>query len=69
MREVLGTKDRDSGLWDVTILSRLAHNGENPVEASKVRETHPNELNVFSMSESWQSHDVGKDMLSIELLV
>ena len=42
MREVLGTKDRDSGLWDATILSS-AHNGENPVEASKVKETHPKE--------------------------
>lgn len=40
--EVLGTKDPQTGQWSAQVLS-AAHNGENPVEAERVRSEHPDE--------------------------
>jgi pyruvate dehydrogenase phosphatase len=43
---VIGTKDKESGQWQSTILSSV-HNGENPAEADKMKKEHPNEPECF----------------------
>jgi pyruvate dehydrogenase phosphatase len=42
----MGTKDKESGQWQSTILSSF-HNGEDPAEADKIKREHPNEPECF----------------------